>query len=296
MSFKLNPKSRKVVILGVDGLQFEELQKINLPNFNRLNIARAYTGGENSKTHQKTSSGPGWMAILTGQWADAHGIYNNDVVPVKSSSIFKLVKESYPNEFLTSIVNWQPIHGFLSNDLKYIDYYKSDFDLKTDENLRLDYAIEKDKAIVEDYLKVIQQQKSFFSFIHLDQMDRYGHKHGFGKEYFEGIRCIDGLLGKILDMVEKREQEDNEDWLIMVITDHGRDEKGYDHGGDFIYEKITFIAMNKKGNDKFNSFLNKEKISNLEDLQKTIPITAVLPTVLSFLRVPIKKEYTFSLI
>lgn len=69
----------RVLLLGIDGVQLEELQQISTPNFNRLQVRKAYTGGvDGEASQQKTSSGPGWSTILTGVWANKHQITAND--------------------------------------------------------------------------------------------------------------------------------------------------------------------------------------------------------------------------
>lgn len=41
----------------------------------------------------------------------------------------------------------------------------------------------------------------------------------------------DELLGRVLKAVQDREKErGDEEWLIIVSTDHGRDKKGIHHG------------------------------------------------------------------
>lgn len=35
----------KVLLIGVDGVQYEKLSTVNTPNFDRLHIQKAWTGG-----------------------------------------------------------------------------------------------------------------------------------------------------------------------------------------------------------------------------------------------------------
>ena len=51
---------KKVLLVGIDGVQFERLEALNTPAFDRLKVNKAYTGGiAGSPSEQSTKSGPG---------------------------------------------------------------------------------------------------------------------------------------------------------------------------------------------------------------------------------------------
>ena len=72
----------KVLFVGVDGLTYDALRRgmadKTLPNIGQLTATRAWTGGvTGTVTQQPTLAAPGWATLLTGQWADVHGVRSN---------------------------------------------------------------------------------------------------------------------------------------------------------------------------------------------------------------------------
>ena len=63
------------------------------------------------------------------------------------------------------------------------------------------------------------------SVLYLYNCDRIGHRDGFGlgtESYVVATReMIDERVSKIAKTVEAREARMNEDWLVIVCTDHG---------------------------------------------------------------------------
>jgi predicted AlkP superfamily pyrophosphatase or phosphodiesterase len=69
-------------------------------------------------------------------------------------------------------------------------------------------------------------------FVYFGQVDETGHKRGFHPsvaQYIEAIRRVDGHIGRVLAALQSRKSYDQEDWLILVSSDHGG--KGTEHGG-----------------------------------------------------------------
>ena len=75
-------KTKKVLFIGIDGCRFDAIQAARAPHLDRLMAEGCYDAdcqilGERF-TGNDTVSGPGWSSILTGVWADKHGVLNND--------------------------------------------------------------------------------------------------------------------------------------------------------------------------------------------------------------------------
>lgn len=271
-------QKKKVLLIGIDGLQFEQIAKVGTPNFDKFTIKRGYNGGIfGTPSQQVTSSGPSWVTILTGVWTDKHGITSNSASQVsKANSVFKFIKLSSKLK-TASISTWKNI-----NLLLYKDMYSVDFSTQGGN----------DEISTEITKNHIEKHAPDFTFIHLDDIDHAGHAVGFGLDYSKATQKVDAQIGQLLKVIQKREKKHNEDWLVMLVTDHGRDLKGQGHGNQTITEKTIFIGMNKKGNSYFESFQNKVLFKKLKDLErKTIPQTAVVPTILKYLNINIKKEW-----
>lgn len=267
-------KTKKVFLLGVDGLQYEYLSKLSTPNFRRLNIQKAYTGGILGKSsEQLTSSGPSWATILTGVWSNKHNVEGNysGLANKDFPSIFQRIAAQHPEADLYSFSAWSPIHQqFFTNDLDLMsahDHGKGD---------------EKHFQQAKD---VLQEKDPSLVFLHLDEVDHAGHRYCFGTEYSQALSRVDEQLGQLLDLIEVRAQTNNEDWLFLLVTDHGRDQKGCGHGEQTISEKTIFIASNKQfsqANIGTTPELDKSALSALYYLPAQ---TQIAPSILNFLNI-----------
>lgn len=66
---------------------------------------------------------------------------------------------------------------------------------------------------------------------------------------------IDTYLGELMDYIKEREQNLNEDWFILLSSDHGRQEGGFAHAHypHRLRQKETVIATNIPLNAEFDS-------------------------------------------
>lgn len=116
------PRGR-VLIIGSDGTRPDALAQAKTPNLDKLIREGAFTDkgdilGERY-TKNNTISGPSWSSILTGVWADKHGVHDNtfkgrnfELFP----HFFKRIKAVYPDAQTVSLVSWGPIHEFILTD------------------------------------------------------------------------------------------------------------------------------------------------------------------------------------
>ena len=149
-----------------------------------------------------------------------------------------------------------------------------------------------DENATETAIRQIKKESPDFVFIHLDDIDHAGHAVGFGDAYKKSVKVVDRQIGELLQTISHKEQNNNEKWLVLLVTDHGRDAKGKGHGNQTLSEKTIFIGMNIKGNSFFESINNDSSINTIKELEKVaIPQTAIVPTILKYLGIPILKEW-----
>lgn len=271
-------QKKKVLLIGIDGLQFEQIAKNDTPNFDKFTIKKGYNGGLlGTESEQVTSSGPSWATILTGVWKDNHKITSNSKNQVsQAKSVFNYIKSTNSKLKTASISTWKNI-----NLLLYKDMYNVDFSSQGGgDNYSVQLVIKQINIGVD------------FAFIHLDDIDYAGHSYGFGHEYSKAISKIDMQIGKLLNATKTREERFNENWLVILVTDHGRDLKGKNHGNQTLNEKTIFIGLNKKGNSFFENVKNNRKLKSIKELQdSTLPQTSVVPTILRYLNIPILEKW-----
>ena len=181
-------KPEHVLLIGVDGAYAPAVQKVKTPNIdlivqNGSVTWNAYTGGIlGTPSQQTTYSGPGWDSMLTGVWANKHGIKSNffrDLSNLpKYPHLFTRIRERMLSAYLVSVVTWTPINRWIMSDSDYFHREKSD-------SKTVQLAIEQIKRFGPTVL-----------FVHLDSVDWAGHKHGFRAsrpEYAKAIAKIDDI-------------------------------------------------------------------------------------------------------
>ena len=262
-------KSKHALVIGIDGVLVDGLHAAATPVMDSLAASGAFSwdafagGLAGQPSQQATSSGPGWSSILAGVWLDKHNVPNNDFSEPNYDQyphFFQRIKESRPDAYLSSIVNWTPIN---------------------DKILRAeDYQARGDDAAVADLASAhLTEQNPDVLFLHFDEVDGAGHKNGYYADipaYTKAIARVDSLVGAVLAGLKKRTTFENEEWLIMITTDHGGRKKG--HGGQSPEERRIFIIANGPG-------IKTGVVS-------PGPGHVVVPsTVCAFLGIPIKKTW-----
>ncbi|MDW7549158.1 alkaline phosphatase family protein [Pseudoalteromonas sp. McH1-7] len=267
-----NALENKVLLIGIDGLQYEKIGSNHTPNFDRLFLSKAYTGGlSKTQTQQKTKSGPGWATILTGVWVNKHQVPSNDSGLANNAyrSLYRYIAEHDASAHIASFSTWGPIHSqFFRRDLGLMKQRSEGG--SDDDNLN--------KA-----LATLNNDSADFVFLHLDEPDAVGHALCFGSAYNKAVEDADKRLGKLLDAVEAKERK-GENWLVMVTTDHGRTPiVGCHHGEQTEPEKTIFIASNKRLNKEFSSKAVNPANTDFSGLYGYPAQTAIVPTILSFM-------------
>ncbi len=79
-------------------------------------------------------------------------------------------------------------------------------------------------------------------FLHYSQVDGAGRAVASPSDpvYLASIGKVDALVGQVLDAVRQRPQFAEEDWLTIMVTDHGGN--GTAHGG----QTDTMIIFGKR--------------------------------------------------
>ncbi len=216
----------RVLIIGIDGCKAEALTAATTPSMDNLMQSGYYT--LDGITGAPTWSGVGWTSMMTGVWRDKHGVNDNSYIGQNLSypHFFKRINDQYPSLSKYSIVHWGPINTHLANFSAGEQQYTYGTDLEV-ENKAVDVLTNEDPDVV---------------FVHLDDVDHAGHNVGFlstQPDYISAIETADARVGSIITALLARPNYANENWLIMVSTDHGGNASG--HGGASTEERTIFI-------------------------------------------------------
>lgn len=224
---------KKLLVIGIDGCRPDALSIANTPNLDALMANGTYSlDARNTGT---TFSGPGWSAMLTGVWEDKHKVVDNSFTGNNFNQyphFFEKIKEKYPSGRTVSISQWHPINEHIAEGN--VDILRNTQDSSVDV---------KNKAVAElgiDDLSAL--------FVHFDDVDHAGHNSGFSPNntaYVNAIETVDGALGEVVAALKGRSNYSDEEWVIIVSTDHGG--IGTTHGGDSEEERTVFMIVSGDG-------------------------------------------------
>ena len=246
---------KKAIIIGYDGCRADVLTEVQNKNsaINHLlnagaSINLTYCGGVNypQKNTQATSTAPGWCSILTGQWADVHGVTANDIP--KSMSAKTLMTTLTEDGIIGSasfITKWAG--HFSRKNATYLPevQYCQDHALPVTFNKCKDNEASHEAVMAE----IDDEACADFLFVIYEHTDSMGHNYGFtinNPGYKEAFVESDVCGYEVIKAIESRETYENEDWLIIITSDHGGIDTG--HGEASIQERMTFVVMNKEWN------------------------------------------------
>ena len=243
---------KKAIIIGYDGCRADAISLINNENsaINKLvdngaSLKLSYCGGVNypDVNTQATSTAPGWCSILTGVWADKSGITANDIT--KSLEYKTLLTTLVEDEIIDSssfVTSWKG--HFSRNKATYL--LEKEYCENNSLNVTYKCCANDKKTTAAVLADINSYDCSDFSFAILEGPDHSGHDYGFSTNnplYKNGFQKIDAQALEIINAIENRENYENEDWLIIITSDHGGYQK--EHGGASIQERMTFFVCNK---------------------------------------------------
>lgn len=245
---------KKCIVIGYDGTRADVLSKFDGLEKSAISdvldmggsISLGYCGGVNwpEKNTQATSTAPGWCSILTGEWADQHGIYENYVN--KSNDHLTLLTTLAENKTIDSskfCVSWD---SHFSNDK---GTYTLEKQYCEDNHINTQFIDAKnDNGTLNNVLTDVKEEAcSDFLFCIFEHGDHCGHQSGFNVKnpgYVKAFERNESFGDEIIKTIQSRETYDKEDWLIIITTDHGG--INLEHGGDSKQERYTFICANKE--------------------------------------------------
>lgn len=245
---------KKVVIIGYDGCRADILAEkqengaISYLIKNGASNNLTYCGGVNypAKNTQDTSTAPGWCSIVTGVWADAHGITGNGITKnVEPKTLMTDLVEKGIIDSSAFITKWKG--HFSRNGATYLDEKA----YCEEKNLDVDFELRKNKKDIHTGAmeEITSADCADFVFVIYEDTDSAGHDFGFtfnNPVYKKAFNTEDAYGYELIKAIEARDTYEAEDWLIIVTSDHGG--INTDHGDASIQERMTFVVTNKEWN------------------------------------------------
>jgi predicted AlkP superfamily pyrophosphatase or phosphodiesterase len=176
---------------------------------------------------------------LTGVWPEKHGVLSNDFSSNRYAEfpdVFTLVESARPELNTFAVADWLPLVAEQDGG----PLIGPAVDERVVFNGYDDGWLEADSLSVDAAILAVSEGDPDFLFVYAGSPDEISHHiGGIGLEYRESIATADRHLGRLLQAIEGRATYGEEDWLILVTTDHGRTEAG-GHGGETPEETTIF--------------------------------------------------------
>ena len=261
----------KAVFIIADGIPADVLERTATPELDEISAeggyARAFVGGiAGTPSESPTISAVGYNSLLTGTWANKHNVWSNSIKHPDYGywDIFRIAKAHDPTLETAIFSTWTDNRTRLLGDGlaaaggSKLDYHFDGFELDTvrfPHDANGDYLKDIDDLVAGEAARYIREAGPDLSWIYLEHTDSVGHLFGDGEEMAAAVRDMDRRIGVVWDAIKQRREHHEEDWLLLVTTDHGRDAAtGKEHGGQSERERTIWIATNgKRLNDCFDN-------------------------------------------
>jgi hypothetical protein len=290
ISFTAAAQKKKAIFVIVDGIPADLIEKLPTPALDSIaagkGYKRAYVGGERGGYSQTpTISAVGYNTVLTGTWVNKHNVWGNDGKDIANpnynyKTIFRLLRDYDSTKKEAIFSSWLdnrtrligenlPGTNNLVLDYKYDSLEFDTITFPTDTTSMRMHLI--DEAVVNKTTEVIRKNAPDLSWVYLEFTDDMGHGFGDSPQFYDAIKMMDNQVSRIWKAIEYRKKNFNEDWLIIITTDHGRDAAtGRNHGGQSDRERSGWIVTNAKD---LNGHFKNDSIS----------IADIMPTIAKFL-------------
>lgn len=226
--------SQHAVLLGIDGLSIRALHEAldagNAPNLKTLREGGIFT--DDARSCQPTLSLPNWASTLFSAPPEMHGVrgttYEENIVRPATleagnvwPNLFTVARAKKPALTTGAFYSWAPLGLLLPR------HSMNSTVLRACRNC--DECIGVEAQLTDDYLAALRSKRFGLSWLYLDVLDECGHAIGDrSKGYGQLVQMADRWVGKVLSAL--REANMLETTTILVMSDHGREERGFGHG------------------------------------------------------------------
>ena len=259
----------KILLVGIDGLLLKTaISSGRAPALSALKDAGFFS---EMVIQPPTWSGPGWATLLTGSTHGEHGVTDNRFMGHRLLHRPDLLSLAFYQDQTTTTfaaAGWPPLvdpsglgpiiherreqqmaykHRVIARDGETHGYQKAD------------------SEVAHAALYALTMAGPDVNFVYFCDADEAAHQHGvLGDHYLAAIERIDSHLAKLEQAVRDRSANFDENWLLVVTTDHGHIAAG-GHGGDSDQERSSFVIAVGigRGNPNWEIGMKPESLTRL---------------------------------
>ncbi|UIR55379.1 alkaline phosphatase family protein [Sphingobacterium sp. SRCM116780] len=226
---------RKVLFISIDGAVGQEIKKKLPANLTTLLKTSKYTF--NAFADENTSDASAWMSMMSGVSFANHGIEDDSYIPKPDENDPHHNVAGYPS-ILYRIATIAPSTktAVVSRSVSLNDKLLVSADETYDETT--------DEGVKNQVVNLLEKKNEDLMIVQFTSLLDAGKENGFSADnvaYVNALNKVDGYIGNILDALKARQNYANEDWLIIVTSNHGGIDKSY--GGSSAPERNTFAIF-----------------------------------------------------
>ncbi|MER7172573.1 alkaline phosphatase family protein [Streptomyces mesophilus] len=231
---------RRVLVVGIDGVTLETLAAVPTPHLDSVTEA-GFLAPVAIDPGTPSMSGPCWATVVTGVRIDKHAVWSNDFsgnrLQLFPDFASRLTAEHGAYTYVAA--GWQPLLTVAHGGPLFRTPGRTTFIAAAADTVEAWDAT--DEAITREAVRVLTEDDPEASFVYLGAVDETGHILGCGDAYEEAIVRADKRLGRLLAALRARSSYTQEEWTVIVVTDHGHRPEG-GHGGRSERETTAWIA------------------------------------------------------
>lgn len=232
----------KALVVMLDGGRSDAIENGIAPNMRRLIAGKwqdgykcAWTPAAKTVPDALASSAPNHAAIALGVTTKKNNIVNNGYYGkcdyTKYPSWLVRIAEAKPDAKTLFMYSWKSDEGLCPSPKVEFAFGGALVEGKGHMSMSGAYAWERDLLNGADLARRLASDDcpdATLLFLDLPDWGGHGHLHGDGvgfypysTAYLGTINECDGIIGRCLDAIAKRPTFKDEDWLVMITSDHG---------------------------------------------------------------------------
>ncbi|KAF0698637.1 Aste57867_10731 [Aphanomyces stellatus] len=275
--------AKHVVLLGLDGLDVRCLHQAlangSAPHLSHMRNHGVYT--DKARNNRPAVSLPNWASIFYGAGVMFHGVTSNgwtycsretsdetDFTPpylddcVVFPDLFSVTKEQKPDFTTAFFYTWANMDAILPNETVPIDTRRFIQGSGCAETLNASQQM-----TTEALALITNSTMPQLLFLYFDEADECAHETScFSNDGQAAIAAMDANIGRVLDAVRAAGLENTT--AFVVVSDHGRNTDGNDHGGRSEFNFQTQWVVHAPGT-----------IEGSRELKSAISIEDTAPTI-----------------